>query len=220
MKLYTLFGNCLNTSYQQTGISANYASRKDNETLYIFFEKSNGMNDWLENLDFPIKPYKRMGRTVWFAHRGFLRVWKEIEPMLSGEIADKSIKKIVITGYSHGAAIAVLCHEYVWFNRPELRADIEGYGFGCPRVLWGRKNEGIIKRWERFTVVRNIDDIVTHLPPFLLGYFHVGKMLEIGEKGTYTAIEAHRPQNILNELAKFEKDHHRITCDKITSHRW
>ncbi|MBQ8658695.1 MAG: hypothetical protein IJ506_06125, partial [Clostridia bacterium] len=53
-------------------------------------------------------------------------------------------------------------------------------------------------------LVRNIDDIVTHLPPAVLGYSHVGKLLEIGKKGKYTAVEAHLSENILAELKAYE----------------
>ena len=100
----------------------------------------------------------------------------------------------------------MLCHEYVWFRRPDLRETLEGYGFGCPRVFWGLRTWELMRRWERFRVIRNVDDIVTHLPPVWLGYSHVGSLLEIGERGKYTAIDAHRPQNILAELKAAEKE--------------
>ena len=142
-----------------------------------------------------------MGKTVWFAHRGFLGVWKEIEEKVKDNIFNKKIKGINCVGYSHGAAIAVLCYEYARFNRPDLREDVYGYGFGCPRVIWGEIPDD---RWQNFTVIRNIDDAVTHLPPTVLGYKHIGKMLEIGKKGRYTPIDAHRFENILNELEKLD----------------
>ncbi len=203
--LYELLWECLNISYETVGISANYATRTDGDTLYIFFEASNGKNDWKINLDFPAKPYKRMGMATWFAHSGFLKTWKEIEPFLIGAITNKSVKNIVITGYSHGAAITVLCHEYVWFNRPDLREHIWGYGFGAPRVFWGVRTEALMRRWERFTVIRNIDDAVTHVPPAAFGYSHVGKILAIGKKSKYSAVDAHRATNILAELRVYEK---------------
>lgn len=205
MNLTKLFERCLNIPYFQTGKSANYAFENKNNKLYIYFEESDGDNDWRINLDFPAKPYNRMGQTVWFAHRGFLNTWKEIEAKLQPYIMDINVKEITVTGYSHGAAIALLCHEYVWYNRPELRDLLKGYGFGCPRVIHGAKGIKITERWENFTVIRNIDDIVTHLPPASLGYIHVGKLLEIGKKGRYTPIDAHRPENILRELKVFER---------------
>ena len=200
MDLYTLFLTCLRIPYSQIGVSANYAIKREGDILYLFFQSSEGKEDWKSNLDFPAKAYKRMGKTVWFAHRGFLKVWKEIEPMLAKDIADEAFQKIVITGFSHGAAIALLCHEYVWYHRPKLRQAIEGYGFGCPRVFWGLKNKRLKQRWENFVVIRNIDDLVTHLPPAFLGYTHVGELLKIGKKGKYTPIEAQFPENILKEL--------------------
>ena len=55
-------------------------------------------------------------------------------------------------------------------------------------------------RWHDFYVIRNIDDAVTHLPPSLLGFRHVGNMIEIGEAGKYSSIDAHRAENYLYEL--------------------
>lgn len=206
MDLYWLFGKCLAAKYRQDGGSANYAFERVGDTLYLFFEDSDGAEDWSINLDFPAKAYRRMGKTAWFAHRGFLGAFKRTEKYLSPLISDPSVRNIIVSGYSHGAAIALLCHEYIWFNRPDLRPSLEGYGFGCPRVIWGILRESVARRWEKFLVIRNIDDIVTHLPPTLLGYRHVGRLLEIGEAGKYSPIEAHYPENILDELRRYEKN--------------
>lgn len=200
MKLAELFKQCVYRSYARVENAGDYSIEKIGSTLYIYLECSNGLTDWKNNFDFPAKPYKRMGKTIWFAHRGFLRVWKSIEPYIENLIKDEDITNIIIVGYSHGAALAVLCHEYVWYHRPDLRSKIEGYGFGCPRVFWGIKTNKLTQRWERFTVVRNIDDIVTHVPPAIFGFSHVGKMIKIGTKGKYSTIDAHRPENIITEL--------------------
>ena len=146
-----------------------------------------------------------MGDGCWFAHRGFLRVWRAVEPHLAPTIADRSIRKIIIVGYSHGAALAVFCHEYVWYHRADLRKRLRGYGFGCPRVVWGMLPRELKDRWQGFTVVRNIEDVVTHLPPAALGYRHVGKMLEIGAKGRYSDVDAHKAKNIEKELLNYEQ---------------
>lgn len=204
MKLYELFSQCLKVPYLQTGVSANYAIKREGKTLYIFFEDSDGRNDWRNNLDFPAKAYKRMGKTVWFAHRGFLKVWKELEPTLAAEIADGNVGKLVIVGYSHGAAIAALCHEYAWYHRPDLRERMEGYGFGCPRVFWGIRNNALKTRWKKFVVIRNGNDLVTHLPPSFMGYSHVGKLLKMGKGGKYSPIKAHYAESILKELKAAE----------------
>ena len=75
-----------------------------------------------------------------------------------------------------------------------------GFGFGSPRVLWGIPFKFITKRWEGFVVIRNIDDLVTHVPPAILGYYHPRGVYKIGKKGKYSKIDAHRDYNISEEL--------------------
>lgn len=206
MKLSTLFSRTLHTTYTHVQNSADFATKRVGSTLYVYFAASDGREDWINNLRFPAKAYKRSGNKTWYAHRGFLKVWKTVEDFIAADIADETVKKIVISGYSHGGAIALLCHEYVWYNRPDLIESTEGYGFGCPRVVFGRISKDISSRWENFTVVRNIDDIVTHLPPAAFGFSHVGVMLEIGQRGKYSKIDAHRAESILAELKTWEKN--------------
>lgn len=200
MNLTELFRQCVDRNYIHVENAGDYAVERRGNTLFIYLECSNGKTDWLNNFDFPARPYRRMGKVAWFAHRGFVRVWKSIEPYLEPLVSDRTITNIITVGYSHGAALAVLCHEYIWYNRPDLRDKTEGYGFGCPRVFWGIKTKKLKERWERFTVIRNTDDIVTHVPPAILGYSHVGNMIKIGERGKYTMVDAHKPDNVIAEL--------------------
>ena len=178
---------------------ADYYYHLSDGTLWILFEESAGGVDWKHNFQFARKPYRDM-EDKWYAHRGFLSVWKSVEPHLAEVIKDPAVTEIIIAGYSHGAALALLCHEYCKFNRPDLGDKIEGFGFGCPRVVWGTPSEAVQKRFEGFTVIRNKGDIVTHVPPFFIGYRHEGEMLKIGELGKYNPIDAHRPENYMAEL--------------------
>lgn len=198
LTLKELFNKILLVKYKHIGKeTASYSYERDGDTLYIYFEGSNGATDWKNNFDFPAKPYRDM-KNKWFAHRGFLTVWKTIEPYLQAEIYDLTVNKIVIGGYSHGAAIALLCHEYCKFNRPDVT--IESYGFGCPRVVWGFMRKAVKERFEGFTVIRNGKDIVTHVPPAIFGYRHAGDMLKIGRNSGYKPIESHYPTKYLDEL--------------------
>lgn len=204
MTLSQLFARCLEAPYVHLAHSADFYVERTGEALYLYFQDSDGSEDWKNNLDFPARPYRRMGTTQWYAHRGFIRVWKEIEPHIAPLAADRSIQSVTVVGYSHGGALAVLCHEYLWFHRSDLRRHIEGYGFGCPRVLWGPRSRELLSRWDRFSVIRNVDDLITHLPPRALGYFHVGRLVEIGEAGKYSRVDAHRGENIMRELIERE----------------
>lgn len=202
MIITELYERILRSKYIHIGDqTASYIPQREGDTLYILFEWSNGKTDWLNNFDFPAKPYRKM-QDKWYAHRGFLRVWKAIEPHLQAEICDLSVKKIIIGGYSHGAAIAALCHEYCKFNRPD--AIILGYGYGAPRVVWGFLRKAVKKRFEGFTVIRNGCDIVTKVPPKIFGFRHIGNMLQIGRDKGYNPVEAHFPEVYRKELKDLE----------------
>ena len=200
-KLSTIFSKIRKTTYthleQET---ASYWYSKDGNTLTIYFEWSNGKTDWKNNLDFPAKAYRNMSNK-WYAHRGFLKVWKVIEPDLMGAITDPDIKVINIAGYSHGAAIALLCHEYCLFHRSDC--EVVGVGFGCPRVIWGFLRKPVKKRFEGFVVVRNKRDIVTHVPPAIFGYRHPGDMLKLNDGVYCNSIDAHRATEYTKALNKY-----------------
>ena len=204
MTLAHLFTKCLHAPYVTARRSADFYAEKQGSTLYLYFQCSNGAEDWMNNLDFPVKALRTSGGSFLFAHRGFLRVFDAVLPRVREAASDPSVRGAISVGYSHGAALAVLCHGYLWQTFPRLRESLRGYGFGCPRVLWGR----IPRRecWEAFTVIRNLNDVVTHVPPALLGYRHVGRLLEIGERGRYSPVDAHRPENILRELIALNRN--------------
>lgn len=202
-KLSTVFSKILKAKYiHLEEETASYWYSKNRKTLTIYFEWSNGKTDWINNFDFPATPYRDM-KDKWYAHRGFLKVWKVIEPHLESAIKDPEIKTINIAGYSHGAAIALLCHEYCKYNRPDCK--VTGTGFGSPRVIWGFLRPSVKRRFEDFTVVRNKNDIVTHVPPAIFGYRHPNGILEICDNEPCNSIDAHRPEEYTKSLIKYEE---------------
>ncbi len=206
-QLLHLFELCLDAEYTNVENGGSFCLIKEGNRLYVLFEKSNGCVDWGNNLDFSVarhtevdavEPYREMEER-WYCHGGFLRVWKSILPYIEGALLDLSFREVVCVGYSHGAALCLLCHEYLWYNRHDLHGCIFSFGFGCPRVIRGavpRERE----RWSGFYVIRNLDDLVTHLPPSILGYRHVGKLIEIGKMGQFSRLDAHREENYLLSL--------------------
>ena len=200
--LSRLFLRCLNAEYYTVENGGSFSLQKEGEKLYILFEKSDGAIDWQNNFDFMAEKYDRACPREcesWYVHNGFLKVWRSILPYINGAILDLENREIVTVGYSHGAALALLCHEYVWYNRPDIRATSVGYGFGCPRVVWGKVPKER-ERWYNFLRVTNYDDIVTHLPPQKFGYRHVGRSITVGGVGRYSRLDAHRPENYIKEL--------------------
>lgn len=200
MEVYELFKKCLNAPYKTVEESGSYYVEKRENALFLYFECSNGKEDWKNNFDFPIRPYRDM-QDKWYCHRGFLKVWKAIEPYVAAEIMNPEIDVIVSVGYSHGGAIAQLCHEYCKFHRPDC--SIEGFGFGSPRVLWGRISENVRERFSQFLIIRNGRDIVTHLPPKCFGFRDVAQIVEIGVKNAYNSIAAHYPSKYEFEIIAY-----------------
>ena len=200
MVLYDAMDECLKAKYTTVDNAGDFAIQREGETLKIFFEWSDGREDWRNNFRFlaiPCKPYKNMP-LVWFCHRGFLKVWKSIEPHLKSHIMNLDVRDIEIVGYSHGAAIALLCFEYCTYHRPDI--EVTGVGFGAPRVFWGIVPREVKKRMAGFRVVRNGGDLVTHLPPRIFGYRQLGRLEKVGSKKG--PIKDHYPTEYSENLGK------------------
>jgi predicted lipase len=114
----------------------------------------------------------------------------------------EDIKRIMITGHSQGAALAVLCAVDLEYNFPDK--EIEVILFGCPRV----GNEAFAKSFNRRVCktvrVENGNDIVTKVPPKLLGYCHVGAKMHIGAIRIpgIISLKAHYPHEYYSKLLK------------------
>lgn len=202
-----LFKMCLESSYIHTCGGGDYSISTDSDTIYIFFEWSDGKEDWKSNFNFPVKPYKRM-EDKWYCHRGFLKVWKgmrkEIELTVSALINNMSIDRIVCVGYSHGGALSALATENFTYLYGD-NIEVKGYGFGAPRVFWGFIPKAVRERMDNFVTIRNIPDIVTHLPPSLFGYRNSGHLLKIGKHFKYNPIKAHFPDIYMSELQNYKE---------------
>jgi hypothetical protein len=221
LKLDELFDNCAyKVVYTQVGDSVNYAFVEEGDTLYIYFQGSNSISDWVRNFWFFKKPYKNM-KISYYVHGGFLSAWKEVEDIISNKILEKvplqdghydyKFKKIISVGYSHGGALSGLCHEFVWFNRPDIRNNIFGVGFESPRFYHGLfVNKKLKERWENYIVIRNHFDIVTFLPPRLFLFTHVGTVCTLNQTSTVNykkpkCIGAHYPDKVLESLREHYK---------------
>ncbi len=221
-----------------------YYIEAEGNVLYILFEWSDGEEDWASNFDFlptgnkPVRrilsaiknniclaavPYKNPS-CVWRVHRGFLRVWKDMRDKIELAVAkvlkeNPRIDSIDIVGYSHGGAIALLAFEdmkYIYGDRYKIR----GFGFASPRVIWGRVPKGVRERIEDFVTVRNGNDIVTRVPPKLLGYRDSGEVVDIGRKHIYTPIGAHYSFAYIEELREWELKNSKKSLAEPSRYAW
>ena len=150
----------------------------------------------------------------YFVHGGFLKCWKAVEDIVIEKIKEKGANgaykwnRVIVVGYSHGAALAALCHECVWFHREDLRIfGLQGVGFDGPRIYAGFKvRRAIAERWEHFTMYRNCNDIVTHLPPVLFGFRHVGNLIEIRSDKWVNCFKAHYQSEIRKSLKAYDPE--------------
>ena len=203
-----------------------YKFQEEGDTLYIFFEPSDGRIDWRVNFSYWRKPYKDM-EINYRVHGGFLESWKLIEDIIIEKVTEKAPdgayrwRKVVIAGYSHGGALAALCHEGVWFHREDLREKegaLVGISFDGPRMFAGLKIPKELKeRWRNFYVFRNHSDIVTHLPPVIFFFRHVGDKVMIGAGDNPGLIKAHYPGCIRDSLVDFMENGEMELKEKINS---
>lgn len=199
------FEKCLTADYIHTNQKASFAVERQGERAVIYFEASNGLVDWKHNFSFSSRAYTVTGEN-YRCHRGFLTVFLSALPYLEKTIRDKSIKEITVVGYSHGAALALLCYDYIAGKREDLLGSLFGYGFGTPRVFKRRLSQNAKERFCDFHYITNCGDIVTHLPFRFFGYRHVKKQQKIGKPGKYSPIDAHRPESYEKELG--------VTCKR------
>lgn len=210
MKLSELFKSCLNAKYINTANCGNYSIEVHNNTIYIFFEWSKGIGDWINNFNFPKKPYKHMKET-WYCHRGFLKVWQgmrdEIRDKVLHIISNTTIKKIICIGYSQGGALCLLATEDMSYliNSIGLNIKILGIGFAAPRVIWGNIPESLETRLDPYKVVRIVNDIVPKLPPKIFGFRDNKYIVDIGIGTSYNCFEAHKKENYLLALEDIER---------------
>lgn len=197
-----LYQNVLKAKYIDTPTEkGSYCVEQKDDVLYIYFEGSSGTTDWVNNFDFAKAPYKHM-ECKWYVHRGFLRTWKDIQPYLDPWLERGDVRKVVIGGYSHGAALAVLCYEYVRFHHEDKQ--VIGGAFGCPRVLWGWIPRKIKKRFDTMHIFRCHNDLITHLPPALFFYRHVGNLHKIGKKFKMSCIKSHMDTSYIAALREMD----------------
>lgn len=157
----------------RAGVQAFCAANAD--TVLICFRGSDDMADWLANAS-----AKKIRSTyhVGLVHTGFLRTSAVVENDVFGYLSNHLGKKLVVTGHSLGAAMAVLFAAH-GFSSPDAIIT-----FGAPRV--GNKefalnfNNRYGDRSLRFV---NNNDAVTRMPWKVQGYEHVWRQQYFDAKG-------------------------------------
>lgn len=152
----------------------------------LAFQGTSSDIDWKDNFAFVPRAYKRQP-VPWRTHGGFLRAWQDASDQVMLDVLETLELfpgQVVVSGYSHGAAIAHFPFEDLFY----LGHDVLGVVFGSPRNLW-LPRRAVRERFAQFLRVETYGDIVTHVGPALFGFRHVGQSLKIGPK----ALISHLP---------------------------
>lgn len=165
------------------------------DKIVIAFRGTTDLDDWINNFAFVDLGDKSI-------HFGFYDSWRKIQPLLKKELVNFSFEKpIYITGHSRGAALSLLCAEWLKLTKTHVFA----FCFGCPRV----GNHLFANRYNAL----NIDtlrvtygyDMVTNLPTESMGYVHVGREVKIKVPfwhRWFNKIKDHRAVNYRKSILK------------------
>ena len=166
----------------------------------IAFRGTDSPRNWFYDFCFSKRtvPYDNTATDI-RVHAGFLATYRSVREKIHALIPEGACR-VIVTGHSLGAALAVLCAVDIQYNFPHK--DVEVYAFGCPRV----GNKAFAKSYNKrvFKTLRivNGNDIVTKLPPALFGYRHVGIGIHTGALRLPLAVSfsAHAPGNYYRAL--------------------
>ena len=161
--------------------------RIKNDEMTITFRGSDSCKDWIVNSKFwsSVIPYNNYHSKI-RVHSGFISAYKSnsVRGRIQKEVERNNIRKIVLTGHSYGAALAILCAVDLEYNFP--KNDYEVIVFGCPRVGNKYFQKSYNLRVFKTLRVENVNDVVTKVPFAFMGYRHVGASLKIGEKNIFS----------------------------------
>lgn len=145
----------------------------NDELVIVAFRGTESTKDWLT--DVKVKRLEAEHDGIRFGiHSGFYRAYQSICQQLTEVdkriILDLNGRKVVFTGHSLGAALAMVCAA----GNPNIKCEV--ITFGGPRI-----GDGRFKRFYNDYVFANTTRVINGLdviclsPPWLMGYRHAGK---------------------------------------------
>ena len=198
MTVKELYNRQLIGDWTTSGLDVQWRySKLDDSRGLLEFQCTQTTDDWIENLKF--WPHKSKSNAGVYIHDGFYDMWDSVCMKVSAKSSDLNEgDKLIITGYSQGAALAVLAAMSFRY----LGMNVTLVTFGCPRLFWGYVPRQVRKNLAgTHYAVRG--DLVTHVPPSLFGYSRGGKCVRIGPK-SMIKVEKHEPVNYQNYLPDTE----------------
>lgn len=204
MKPYDLFNLIKKTKYSTVGDDVDYYIQvcEEEKIIRLLFEETTNKRDWINNFNFPIKPYKKQQNTLWVA-RGWAKAYKSAKDVIMAELIAEYKKhtnyKIEIAGWSYGGAMAILAAEDFYFR---TNKKVELITFGAPKPLFGKKTKKYVlsccKEIKQYT---HKSDIVPLCPP-LFGYKDLSK-IKIGKFNFFNLFKPTKYHTCYGEVALY-----------------
>ena len=174
-ELYNLIKGIKHTEYHTSGDDVQWIILVDSseKVVRLIFEESAGKRDWQNNLNFPVKIYKKQKSCLKVA-RGWGDAYKSCNDEIMEELYKAYITKtdyqIDICGWSYGGAMSLLAAEDFYY-RTGIKPNV--YTFGAPKPLFGSST----KKYVRSCICdikqyAHVDDCVPLMPP-LIGYTRI-----------------------------------------------
>ena len=147
------------------------------QQIMVVFRGTSNIQNWLADADFVQTPYPAFPNAM--VHKGFNDVYNGLKPGIITELKTLVSKygfPIIVSGHSLGGALATLCTADIAKNAGSYFGSgahqIYQWDFGRPRVgnkAFATGFQGLkIPTWRHV----NQKDIVPHVPPEALNYYH------------------------------------------------
>ena len=198
------------------------------ETQYVIYEGSEGKKDWQINFTFWTTPIGSLTDTKKISpckdafpdiklHTGMYNQYKNLRDRVLKTIEEKlhlGEKRIIITGHSLGADLAILCATDIYFNFPGV--EIICLAFAAAKVgnkAFQKLYDSIVPDTYVFTYK---NDMVCKVPFSFQGYTHVGHDIQLDgeikwwERLFYPILKFignpmdHYPEKYLNAIKKLD----------------
>lgn len=150
-------------------LSAEWDIYEEGNIVYILFQETTGASDWIQNFSFTKRKYGDLQ-----FHHGFYELYDLMRDDIIQYVKNMpSYKKLVVSGWSQGAAIAQIAVQDIYYHTGRKSLLIS---FGTPMAIYGNKTrdacrEAVTEAYEYC----NKCDIVTYQPPFP-SWYHINRV--------------------------------------------
>lgn len=183
-KLFLMIKNKRDWRHCKSGkLSAEWGTYEEEDIVYILFQETDGLTDWIQNLSFTKRKYGKLK-----FHHGFYELYDLMRDDVIRFVESlPKDKTLVVSGWSQGAAIAQIAVQDIYYHTGRKSILIS---FGTPMAIYGRKTRDTCR--EAVTEVYeycNKSDIVTYQPPFPRWY-HI-RRVNVGSFGILRLFRPH-----------------------------